>query len=248
MSSPLDYSPWRFWAEADESRQQRQREALQELGRRPHHDIGDGCFVSELAAVDNDELRLGDRTYIAAGAYLTGSLRAGADCSINPYTVVRGRVELGDGVRIGAHASILGFNHTMSDPDLPVFRQPLTSAGVRVGDDVWIGSHVVILDGVTVGDRSVLAAGAVVTKDVPAGAVVGGNPARRIRCASPRRMPLRSPVICPRVWPHSPIGPVGRATPSSNVPGMRNAGSSSTGPAPPRPCVRRPTRSRSPTS
>ncbi|MFP3464285.1 acyltransferase [Leifsonia sp. SIMBA_070] len=181
MSSPLDYSPWRFWAEADESRQQRQREALQELGRRPHHDIGDGCFVSELAAVDNDELRLGDRTYIAAGAYLTGSLRAGADCSINPYTVVRGRVELGDGVRIGAHTSILGFNHTMSDPDLPVFRQPLTSAGVRVGDDVWIGSHVVILDGVTVGDRSVLAAGAVVTKDVPAGAVVGGNPARRIR-------------------------------------------------------------------
>ena len=135
--------------------------------------------------MDNDELRLGDRTYVAAGAYLTGSLRTGADCSINPYTVVRGRVELGDGVRIGAHSSILGFNHSMSDPNLPVFRQPLTTKGIRVGDDVWIGSHVVILDGVTVGDHSVLAAGAVVTKDVPAGAIVGGNPAKHIRWRIP---------------------------------------------------------------
>jgi acetyltransferase-like isoleucine patch superfamily enzyme len=178
---PLDYSPWSFWAEADEPAQERQRDALRRLGARPDHELGDGCFVSDLASVDNEELRLGDRTYIAAGAYLTGSLRAGADCSINPYAVVRGRVVLGDGVRIGAHTSILGFNHTMSDPDVPVFRQPLTARGIRVGDDVWIGSHVVILDGVTVGDHSVLAAGAVVTKDVPAGAIVGGNPAKHIR-------------------------------------------------------------------
>ena len=183
--NPLDYSPWSFWAEADESAQALQRAALRRLEARPGHDLGDGCFVSELASVDNEELRLGDRTYIAAGAYLTGSLRAGADCSINPYSVVRGRVELGEGVRIGAHTSILGFNHAMSDPDLPVFRQPLTAKGIRVGDDVWIGSHVVILDGVTIGDHSVLAAGAVVTKDVPAGAVVGGNPAKRIRWRIP---------------------------------------------------------------
>ena len=100
---------------------------------------------------------------------------------MNPYSVIRGNVRLGDGVRIGAHTSILGFNHTMSDPDVEVFRQPLHSKGITVGDDVWIGSHVVILDGVTIGDRSVLAAGAVVTKDVPAGAIVGGNPAKLIR-------------------------------------------------------------------
>ncbi|MFF1876941.1 acyltransferase [Leifsonia sp. NPDC058230] len=182
---PLDYSPWSFWTEADESAQERQREAQRRLSARPGHELGEGCFVSELAALDNDELRLGDRTYIAAGAYLTGSLRTGADCSINPYTVVRGRVELGDGVRIGAHSSILGFNHSMSDPNVPVFRQPLTTKGIRVGHDVWVGSHVVILDGVTVGDRSVLAAGAVVTKDVPAGAIVGGNPAKHIRWRVP---------------------------------------------------------------
>lgn len=182
---PLEFSPWDFWTRADAAAQDGQREVLREIASRPGHSLGGGCFVSELASVDCDELALGDRSYVAAGAYLTGTLRVGSDCSINAYAVVRGDVTLGDGVRTGAHTSILGFNHTMSDPDLPVFRQPLVAKGIRVGDDVWIGSHVVILDGVTVGDHSVLAAGAVVTKDVPAGAIVGGNPAKLLRWRIP---------------------------------------------------------------
>lgn len=176
-----EYSPWDFWSEASPSEREAQLLLQQTVvSGRPDHELGDQCFLSELASIDNDSLRLGDRTYVAAGAYLTGDLRAGADCSINPYTVIRGRVTMGDGVRIGAHTSILGFNHSM-ESGTPVFRQPLTSKGIEIGDDVWIGSHVVILDGVRVGSHSVLAASAVVTKDVPAGAVVGGNPARFIR-------------------------------------------------------------------
>src|SRR5699024_6569850 len=77
--------------------------------------------------------------------------------------------------------SILAFNHTIDDPEMEVFRQPITARGVTIGDDVWIGSHVVILDGVHIGSKAVVAAGAVVTKDVPHGMVVGGNPARVIR-------------------------------------------------------------------
>ncbi|MDR7277762.1 acyltransferase [Catenuloplanes atrovinosus] len=180
-----DYSPWLYAAEADDDARARQLAYQRDLGG----EIGAGCFVSEHASVRNDELRLGDRSYVAAGAYLTGRLRTGRDCSINPYTVVRGNVTLGNAVRIGAHTSILAFNHTMDDPDVEVFRQPLTSKGITVGDDVWIGSHVVILDGVQVGDRSVLAAGAIVTKDVPAGAVVGGNPARVLRWRVPALRP-----------------------------------------------------------
>ena len=176
-----EYSPWDFWREAsvdDRDAQLALQRAL--VDGRLDHVLGDECFVSGLASVDNDSLRLGDRTYVAAGAYLTGDLVTGADCSVNPYTVIRGRVTMGDGVRIGAHTSILGFNHSM-ESGTPVFRQPLTSKGIEIGDDVWIGSHVVILDGVRVGSHSVLAASAVVTKDVPEGAVVGGNPARFIR-------------------------------------------------------------------
>ncbi|MYT73596.1 MULTISPECIES: acyltransferase [unclassified Streptomyces] len=185
----LDFSPWLFPAEATEQQRSRQAEFRRELNKRAGFTVADDCFVSELASVQNDTLRLGARTTVAAGAYLTGDVTTGRDCTINAYTVVRGRTALGDSVRIGAHTSLLGFNHTYTDPDTEVHRQPLTSAGIRVGDDVWIGSHVVILDGVEVGDRAVVAAGAVVTKDVPAGAIVGGNPARVIKWRVPGARP-----------------------------------------------------------
>ena len=182
MIDPAQYSPWDFWTTADAAAQSAQRRAQSELvAAHSGWILGEECFVSELASVDNDALRLGDRSYVAAGAYLTGTLSVGRDCSINPYTVIRGDVRIGDAVRIGAHTSILGFNHSISDTTVEFFRQPLTSRGIRIGDDVWVGSHVVVLDGVTVGDQSVLAAGAVVTKDVPAGTIVGGNPARFLR-------------------------------------------------------------------
>ncbi|QHC60454.1 DapH/DapD/GlmU-related protein [Rathayibacter sp. VKM Ac-2760] len=180
-----EHSPWSFWAEASPERRERQLGLQREL--LAAHDgwaLGADCYVAESAAVDPERLVLGDRSYIAAGAYLTGEVAIGADCSLNAYTVVRGDVVLGSAVRVGAHTSILGFNHSM-EPGIEVFRQPLTSRGIRIGDDVWIGSHVVVLDGVTVGDHAVLAAGAVVTKDVAAGAVVGGNPARRLRWRVP---------------------------------------------------------------
>jgi acetyltransferase-like isoleucine patch superfamily enzyme len=194
LANSLDYSPWDFWKRADAAARQRQLRVQGELAdERPGWSFGEACFVSELASVDNDDLVLGDRTYIAAGAYLTGSLTAGRDCSINVYSVIRGDVSIGDAVRIGAHTSIIGFNHTMTDTAVEFFRQPLTSRGIRIGDDVWIGSHVVILDGVAVGDQSVLAAGAVVTRDVPAGAIVGGNPARVLRW----RVPAAEPVLVP---------------------------------------------------
>lgn len=178
---PHEFSPWGFWNEASEAQRDAQIARQRALtDGHPDRHLGERCFVSELASVDHDVLRLGDRTYVAAGAYLTGELVAGADCSINPYAVVRGRVTLGDAVRIGAHTSILGFNHSMA-PGTPVFRQPLTTRGIVIGDDVWIGSHAVILDGVAIGSHAVIAAGAVVTKDVPAGAIVAGNPARFLR-------------------------------------------------------------------
>lgn len=174
-----DFSPWSFWSRASEAEQAEQLRQQRELmDADPRVVVAEHCFVSTLAAVQTERLELGERSYIAAHAYVTGSLRTGAHCTINAFSVVRGEITLGDGVRIGAHSSLLAFNHSMTDPDLPVYRQPITARGIAIGDDVWIGSHVVVLDGVTIGDRAMVAAGAVVTKDVPAGAVVAGNPAR----------------------------------------------------------------------
>ncbi|WP_308220221.1 acyltransferase [Kineococcus sp. TRM81007] len=180
-----DHSPWGFWRDATGDARAHQAQLQRwATSENPRWSFGTDCFLSELAAVQADRLVLGDRSYVAAHAHLTGDVVTGRDCSLNAFSVVRGPVQLGDAVRVGAHTSLLGFNHGM-EPGTEVHRQPLTSKGIVVGDDVWIGSHVVVLDGVRVGDHAVVAAGAVVTKDVPAGAVVGGNPARVLRWRVP---------------------------------------------------------------
>ncbi|MEV0996001.1 acyltransferase [Nonomuraea sp. NPDC050202] len=178
--SKFDFCPWLFWDHATD--EDRRAQELHQAGLRDRIglDAAGKVFVSPLAAVHTDRLRMGDFCYIAAHAYVTDDVSMGEDCTVNPYAVVRGRVELGDAVRIGAHTSLLGFNHGTA-PDRPVFRQPITSKGIRVGDDVWIGSNVVVLDGVTIGDHAIIGAGSVVTKDVPAWAMVAGNPARPLR-------------------------------------------------------------------
>jgi acetyltransferase-like isoleucine patch superfamily enzyme len=177
----FDHCPWLFakqaTAEQRTAQAERQRRLVDAMGVVR---LGEDCFVAETAAVYPEHLELGDRSYIAAHAYVTDDVRTGADCTINPFAVVRGTVRLGDGVRIGAHSSLFGFNHGAA-PELPVHQQPVTSKGITVGDDVWIGSQVVIIDGVEIGDHCVIGAGAVVTKDLPAWTIAAGNPARRLR-------------------------------------------------------------------
>lgn len=176
----LDYLPWEYAAGATDTQRERQAERTRELAATGQVDLADDAFIADSAAVFCDKLRMGARSYIAANAYVTGKISIGSDSTVNPFAVVRGRIELGDGVRIGAHASLLAFNHG-TGPDQPIFRQAHTSLGITVGDDVWIGSNAIILDGVTVGSHSIIGAGAVVTKDVDEWAVVVGNPARKLR-------------------------------------------------------------------
>ncbi|WP_290370704.1 acyltransferase [Ruania suaedae] len=173
-----DYSSWFFWVEASAEQQAEQLAQQKEFLRlRPDSSIGERCFLSPLAAIQVETLTLGRSSYISGHAYLTGTLQTGPNCTINPFCVIRGNIRLGHSVRIGAHTSMLAFNHTITDPDLPVFKQPTSQRGITIGDDVWIGSHVMVLDGITIGDRAVVGAGSIVTKDVPAGAIVAGNPA-----------------------------------------------------------------------
>ena len=88
-------------------------------------------------------------------------------------------VTMGDWVMIGPHVLISTVNHPLS----PRGRRNRLGVAkpVRIGDDVWIGGHATILPGVTIGDGAVVAAGAVVTKDVPPYTVVAGVPARVIK-------------------------------------------------------------------
>lgn len=110
-----------------------------------------------------------------------------------------GDVTIGDHTRIGIHNTIIGpvcigshvnlaqgvvvtaLNHTFSDPTQRIDQQGVSTQPVIIGDDVWIGANAVILPGVTIGRHCVVAAGAVVTKDVPDNTLVGGVPAKMIK-------------------------------------------------------------------
>ena len=92
-----------------------------------------------------------------------------------------GKVTVGNDVRIASYAVLVGFNHVFASTEMPIWWQGTEEVGLVIEDDVWIGTHVTILDGVTVGAHSVIAAGSVVSKDVPPYSIVGGVPAKVIR-------------------------------------------------------------------
>ncbi len=89
----------------------------------------------------------------------------------------QGGIYIGDGTLIGSHVVMATINHGQT----PSERADIFPKPIHIGKKVWIGSHVTILPGVTIGDHAIVAAGAVVAKDVPADAVVGGVPAKVIK-------------------------------------------------------------------
>ena len=92
-----------------------------------------------------------------------------------------GGLEIGDDCIIGPYFSCHPENHNFSSLEKNIREQGTTRKGIHVGKNCWIGSKVTILDGVTIGDNCVIAAGAVINKSMPANAVIGGIPARVIR-------------------------------------------------------------------
>lgn len=93
----------------------------------------------------------------------------------------QGGITLGDNCLVGHNVVFATLNHGFA----PEERQSMLPAPIVVGRNVWIGSNSTILQGVTIGDNSIIGAGSVVTKDVPANAIVAGVPARFIRSISP---------------------------------------------------------------
>lgn len=93
----------------------------------------------------------------------------------------KGRVRIGADTIVGPHVVIVAENHVFADLSTPIRAQGVTREGIDIGCDCWLGAGAKILDGVTVGDRSVIGAGAVVTRDVAPGMIAAGVPARTVR-------------------------------------------------------------------
>ncbi|MFA7345808.1 MAG: acyltransferase [Terrimicrobiaceae bacterium] len=180
----FDFCPWLFSAEAGEIEKEEQSRYQSMLAGSYGVSVGGNCYLSPAACIagsPGDSLRMGRDCFVAGGSLVTGNVFLGDNCTVNSHSSLRGKIRGGNGVRIGAYACIMGFNHGFDRIDIPVYEQPHTARGIAFGDDVWVGSHVCVIDGVTVGDHAILAAGAVVTKDVPDYAIVGGNPAKILR-------------------------------------------------------------------
>jgi acetyltransferase-like isoleucine patch superfamily enzyme len=103
-----------------------------------------------------------------------GDITVGKKCWFGLNNVVMGPVEIGDELSTGPYVKILGPRHPVP-PQAEKQRQK-----TKIGNNVWISTGSIILFGVEIGDKAIISAGSVVQKDVPAGAFVGGNPARNL--------------------------------------------------------------------
>ena len=115
-----------------------------------------------------------------------GDVVIGEYTRIGIHCTVIGPVTIGNHVNLAQGITVTALNHNFEDTNLRIDEQGISTKPVTIGDDVWIGANAVILPGVTIGKHVVVAAGAVVTKDVPDNCIVGGVPAKKIKDLNPQ--------------------------------------------------------------
>lgn len=177
-ANAVSFLPWRTKSAAE---LEKQKVVQATLAKKAGATFGPDAYVSADAKVFTQKLKLGKGSWIAGGAILRGSVEIGESVSVNPYAHIAGKVKIGNNCRIASLVSIYGFNHGFASLDRPIKDQAITSKGVVLNEDIWVGANAVILDGVELGSHCIVAAGAVVTKSFPAYQIIGGNPARVIR-------------------------------------------------------------------
>jgi acetyltransferase-like isoleucine patch superfamily enzyme len=157
--------------------------------RHPHKiHIGNDVVIDDNCLLDakgntNRGIRLGDGIFIGRNTILSCKdgdieLADGANLGFNCEIFSASRVTIGKRVLMAAYGYVIGGDHDFSDPSLPVLDQSRRSAGVTIGDGVWLGAGAKILDGVVIGEGAVIGAGAVVRENIPPSAVAVGIPAR----------------------------------------------------------------------
>lgn len=153
--------------------------------------LGSGVVIDDSVVVDakgttNHGISIGNDVFVGRNTIIycqNGNISIGSGTNIGSNSQIFSSSDcvIGENVLIAAYVYLVGGGHDFTESDVPVIQQERLSKGIRVDDGVWIGAGVKILDGVTVGRDAVLAAGSVVTKDVPERAVVGGIPAKILR-------------------------------------------------------------------
>lgn len=152
-------------------------------------EIGNKVYIRSNANLEacgeSSRLIIGERAIIERGADIRshqgGQIEIGDRTHIGPYTCLSGRsIKIGQDCLIASHVGIYANNHIFTDPNCRINQQGRSYRGIVIEDNCWLGTGAKVLDGVTIGQGSVIGAGAVVTKDIPAYSVAVGTPARVI--------------------------------------------------------------------
>lgn len=158
--------------------------------------IQDGCFINALCKPPEGRrqggIHIGNNVSFGRNTIIecTGVIRElgeqlvignGVGIAANCFIAVRGKVTIGGNTIFGPGVHVHAENHNFGDIHTPIRLQGATRKGISIGEDCWIGSNAVLLDGVRIGKGVIVAAGAVVTKDVPDYAIAGGVPARILK-------------------------------------------------------------------
>lgn len=147
--------------------------------------IDDGCCL-DAKGTDNRGLLIGNGVFVGRNTILScknGDIEIddGANIGFNCEIFSASRVHVGKSILMAAYTYLVGGDHLYDRTDIPVLEQGRTARGIDVGDGVWLGAHVVVTDGSTIGRDAIIGAGAVVVGDIPEFAIATGIPAKVTR-------------------------------------------------------------------
>lgn len=184
----LSYMPWLYWRLKPLHRewalawQQEWQEYLQSM---ESIKIGKDCFISpdaHLFAEPGREIMIGNGSFIAADCVIHGPVTLGDKVALNHHITLdggRSGIQLANNARLAAYCHLYAFNHGMKVGQT-IHEQAVSSKGIYIGEDVWLGANVGVVDGVRINNFAVVAMDSTVTKEVPEYAIVAGSPARKI--------------------------------------------------------------------
>lgn len=134
-------------------------------------------LVSHIFDCCGKDINVEKNAYFGSGR----GIRIEDNSGIGVNCIIHGPLSIGQNVMMGPDVVVLTHTHCYDRLDIPMARQGSFTKPVTIGNDVWIGMRAIIMPGVKIGNGVIIGAGAVVTKDVPDYAVVGGVPAKIIR-------------------------------------------------------------------
>ncbi len=167
---------------------------LKYFGKRTKLDISGQVHIGKNVYIGDDvtlivengaSLVIGDNSFIGESCYIKcfgGKVEIGCDVSINSKSFLNGcgGLKIGDNTRIGTQSIMIASNHKFDDPDI-LFKDAITKEGIEIGQNVWFGARVTVLDGVHISDDVVVGACSLVSKNITEAGVYVGTPAKKLQ-------------------------------------------------------------------